>query len=250
MAVQQAGWYADPAGDTSKLRYWDGVRWTGDYTDIRQAQAVWPMQQQVQPLQPQFVAQGTGPVNACGGQMWVGQYAQAPSQMYADRGKLKAAFVLNLISTISIGWLLVPLAWMLPMTICSWRIYKGTKRNSTAFGVCTLLFVNQIGGILLLISDTDQLYVQAPSQPINDLATASLIYGIIGGVLCLVLPQIFLLVFVPSIVAIITGILGRKKIVKKRMATVGLVLGISSIALSIALNVLTRLLFFSLIFGR
>lgn len=33
MAYQQAGWYSDPAGDTSKLRYWDGSQWTDQYTD-------------------------------------------------------------------------------------------------------------------------------------------------------------------------------------------------------------------------
>ncbi|MDR1013453.1 MAG: DUF2510 domain-containing protein [Coriobacteriales bacterium] len=26
-----AGWYADPSGDTSRLRYWDGVQWTEQY---------------------------------------------------------------------------------------------------------------------------------------------------------------------------------------------------------------------------
>jgi hypothetical protein len=28
-----AGWYADPAGDTTKLRYWDGVSWTEQTCD-------------------------------------------------------------------------------------------------------------------------------------------------------------------------------------------------------------------------
>ena len=63
--------------------------------------------------------------------------------------------VLRLISTVSVGWLLIPLAWMVPMTVISWGIYKGTKKNTIAFGVCTLIFLNLISGILLLISKKD-----------------------------------------------------------------------------------------------
>lgn len=65
------------------------------------------------------------------------------------------AFIFNLISTVGTGWLLIPLAWMIPMTVISYGIYKGTKRNTTAFGVCTLIFVSLVGGILLLVSKKD-----------------------------------------------------------------------------------------------
>lgn len=65
------------------------------------------------------------------------------------------AFILNLITTISVGILIIPLAWMIPMTVISYGIYKGTKRNTVAFGVCTLIFVNLIAGILLLVSKKD-----------------------------------------------------------------------------------------------
>jgi len=67
-----------------------------------------------------------------------------------------AAFVLSLISTIVAGFLIIPLAWMIPMTVRSWGIYKGTKKNTVAFGVCALLFLNTISGILLLISGEDK----------------------------------------------------------------------------------------------
>lgn len=33
MADQQAGWYKDPSGDVTKLRYWNGEQWTNDFTD-------------------------------------------------------------------------------------------------------------------------------------------------------------------------------------------------------------------------
>lgn len=54
---------------------------------------------------------------------------------------------------------MLPLAWMSPMTVMSWGIYKGTRANTVAFGVCNLLFMNTIffwgGGILLLISNKE-----------------------------------------------------------------------------------------------
>lgn len=56
-----------------------------------------------------------------------------------------AAFTLNIISMVALGWTLLPLAWMIPMTVMSWGIYKGTRANTVAFGVCNLLFVNTMG---------------------------------------------------------------------------------------------------------
>lgn len=55
------------------------------------------------------------------------------------------AFILNIISMVALGWTLLPLAWMIPMTVMSWGIYKGTRANAVAFGVCNLLFVNTMG---------------------------------------------------------------------------------------------------------
>ena len=68
------------------------------------------------------------------------------------------AFVFNLISTISAGWTLIPLAWMIPTTVISWRIYKGTRPNTVAVGICTLLFTNLVAGILLLCSKKDEVF--------------------------------------------------------------------------------------------
>lgn len=65
------------------------------------------------------------------------------------------AFILNLLSLIAVCWLIIPLAWMIPMCVRSWGIYKGTKPNTVAFGVCTLIFISLVGGILLLISKKD-----------------------------------------------------------------------------------------------
>lgn len=63
-----------------------------------------------------------------------------------DRNLRLAAFILNIISMVALEWTLLPLAWMIPMTVMSWGIYKGARANTVAFGVCNLLFVNTIGG--------------------------------------------------------------------------------------------------------
>lgn len=63
----------------------------------------------------------------------------------SDRNLRLAAFILNIISMVALGWTLLPLAWMIPMTVMSWGIYKGMRANTVAFGVCNLLFVNTMG---------------------------------------------------------------------------------------------------------
>ena len=65
------------------------------------------------------------------------------------------AFIFNIVSLVGAGWLIIPLAWMIPMTVISYGIYKGTKKNTTAFGVCTLIFVSLVSGILLLVAKKD-----------------------------------------------------------------------------------------------
>ena len=91
-------------------------------------------------------------------------YAQSaafvPQPPYAvseqDRTLRLIAFIFSLISLVATGWLIVPLAWMIPMCVVSWGIYKGTRPNTVAFGVCTLIFVSLVAGILLLISRKDR----------------------------------------------------------------------------------------------
>lgn len=72
----------------------------------------------------------------------------------SDRTLRLIAFIFCLISTISVGWTIIPLAWMIPMSVHCWGVYQGTKPNTVAFGVCALIFVTVVGGILLLVSKT------------------------------------------------------------------------------------------------
>lgn len=79
----------------------------------------------------------------------------APVAQDNDKTLRQVAFILNLVTTIGVGWMLIPLAWMIPMTVISYGIYKGTKKNTTTFAVCTLIFVNLVSGILLLLAKKD-----------------------------------------------------------------------------------------------
>ena len=58
MAEQQAGWYPDPSGDASKLRYWDGTQWTNDFSDA----SGFMQPTQTPPQQPFQAAQPDQPI--------------------------------------------------------------------------------------------------------------------------------------------------------------------------------------------
>lgn len=131
MADQQAGWYPDPSGDVTKLRYWNGTQWTDDFTNNPS-----------NPSTPAYYA----PQPA---------YAQTQTASTNDQTLRLVAFVFCIISTIASAILIVPLIWMIPMSVMCWGIYKGTRANTTAFGVCTLIFVSLVAGILLLVSKKD-----------------------------------------------------------------------------------------------
>ena len=63
----------------------------------------------------------------------------------------KIAFIFSLIATISEAIILIPLIWMIPMTIKMYKASKGEAELSLGFKVCTLIFNNLNSGILLLV---------------------------------------------------------------------------------------------------
>lgn len=73
-----------------------------------------------------------------------------------DRNLRLVAFIFCILSLVGSCWLILPLAWMIPMCVISWGIYKGTKANTVAFDVCTLIFCSLVAGILLLCSNKDR----------------------------------------------------------------------------------------------
>ena len=70
-----------------------------------------------------------------------------------DEAKLLAAFIFCVISTLAWAVTIIGLAWAIPMTVHCYGIYKGKKRNTVAFAICTLIFMSIVSGILLLLCD-------------------------------------------------------------------------------------------------
>lgn len=170
----QPGWYSDPSGNPTRLRYWDGTQWTEQYAEAQQNAGWSPEAASAAPnsdanatannwnagaagaapygAAPYATTTAAAPYNTAAPYTTTAPYAPTDS----DNTLRMVAFIFAVISTVSVCWLIIPLAWMIPMTVRCWGIYKGTKPNTTAFGVCTLIFLSLVGGILLLISKKDQ----------------------------------------------------------------------------------------------
>ena len=65
-------------------------------------------------------------------------------------GLSTAAKIFMIIGTVISGFAIFPLAWCLPMTLVYCSKIKHSKPVSLGFKVCSLLFVSQLGGILML----------------------------------------------------------------------------------------------------
>ena len=64
--------------------------------------------------------------------------------------------VFLIIACITQGWMLIPLAWCIPMTLKIFNCLKTGQPISTGMKVCTLLFVSLVAGICLLCMDDNQ----------------------------------------------------------------------------------------------
>ena len=64
--------------------------------------------------------------------------------------------VFLIIGCIAQGWMLLPLAWCLPITISVFNRLRDHQPIGTGLKVCALLFVNLIAGICLLCMNDDK----------------------------------------------------------------------------------------------
>ncbi|MBE6529160.1 MAG: zinc-ribbon domain-containing protein [Ruminococcaceae bacterium] len=78
-----------------------------------------------------------------------GQNAKAITNS-SNSGMKTVAKVLMILSTVILGFWIIPLAWCLPLTIMYCNKVSRGEPISTGFKVCCLLFVNLIAGILML----------------------------------------------------------------------------------------------------
>lgn len=93
MANPVAGWYQDPSGDPTKLRWWDGTQWTDNYADaqpVSQPAAQQPYQQtpyQDPSAQPTYAQT---------------QYTQTQTVNSTDQTLRLIAFILCILSAVSV----------------------------------------------------------------------------------------------------------------------------------------------------
>ena len=86
-------------------------------------------------------------------------YAAATNPSHVHRysngtdGLAVASKIFLVLGCIAQCWLILPLAWCLPITIALWSKMNNNYPVSTGLKVCALLFVNTIAGILLLCRD-------------------------------------------------------------------------------------------------
>ncbi len=78
--------------------------------------------------------------------------AQAPvvASVPKESGIVTAVKVLLILATVAQGCLLIPLAWCIPMAVSYFNSIKENRPVSLALKICTLIFVSQIAGILML----------------------------------------------------------------------------------------------------
>ena len=55
-----------------------------------------------------------------------------------------------ILGCISQGWLLIPLAWCIPITVSIFHAMRDKRPIGTGLKICALIFVNMIAGICLL----------------------------------------------------------------------------------------------------
>jgi hypothetical protein len=163
---QPAGWYTDPAGDATKLRYWDGNNWTDQLMDAVISQAAVPTTTPYQPTitTPSYSADQNQPYGQqpygqqpYGQQPYQNQYAQPIPAPKDTSGLATAALVLGIIGLLG-AWLLALIGYVLGIL----AIVFGVKGRSSSkaklatagivLGAVTLLFacVNSILGVILM----------------------------------------------------------------------------------------------------
>ena len=61
--------------------------------------------------------------------------------------------VFMILGCISLGWMIIPLAWCIPMTVITFRKINDGESLDTGLKICTLLFVSLVAGICMLCRD-------------------------------------------------------------------------------------------------
>lgn len=68
---------------------------------------------------------------------------------YSD-GVKTAIKIFMILSCVAIGWALIPLLWMIPMTVIVFKSLDNDEEINVALGIVILIFQSLIAGILIL----------------------------------------------------------------------------------------------------
>lgn len=63
--------------------------------------------------------------------------------------------VFLVLGCLSLGWLLIPLIWCIPLTVIVFNRLGKKKKIGVGIKICVLLFVNLVAGICLLCMETN-----------------------------------------------------------------------------------------------
>lgn len=87
-----------------------------------------------------------------------GRAVETPKKQAANDGNDALDIIIKIfliLGCVSQGWLILPLAWCLPITISIFKAMRENRPIGTGLKVCALLFVNMIGGICLLCKNDE-----------------------------------------------------------------------------------------------
>ena len=74
-----------------------------------------------------------------------------------DEGMCQVGLVFCIVACVLWGFALIPLIWMIPLTVSVYNSLKNKQPISLAMKVIVTIFVSLIGGILLLVGDDFEL---------------------------------------------------------------------------------------------
>lgn len=72
----------------------------------------------------------------------------------AQTGLDLAVKIFMVLSTVAFGFALIPLIWMVPMTMHAFHKADNNEEYGIGFSICSLIFVDVVAGILMIIRDT------------------------------------------------------------------------------------------------
>ena len=72
----------------------------------------------------------------------------------AQTGLDLAVKIFMVLSCVAFGFAIIPLIWMVPMTIHAFHKADNNEEYGIGFSICSLIFVDLVAGILMIIRDT------------------------------------------------------------------------------------------------